>query len=310
MKSMHLLAGIAMILAPITSTAARAADPFWAQATFVRGTVTSKPAGAPEGAKVALGAVLHKGDLVTAGEASSASFLLNDGSLLVVRAGNSVKLGEKGGEGGPTLAAVATNLSKTLLSREGNNPMLKHLGGLRGAGRNIVLAPNRTKVRSGSVRLLWLPHAGTKNFLVTVMGPGDSLFETKVSGTEFDLPAEKVAITGSYYWEVRDADSKDSMSSLGSGNFSTLDRQSIAEVSGMEAKISQAFPAASPGEDSTGLFLSYQIYREHGLALDALRTLEKMISLRPDDQELLRWRKEMTRDLGIDERDIASVLGS
>jgi len=312
-KSIRIVGAIpalALAFLSLAASGAHAADEFWAQATFVKGNVGVKPAAGAEIPALSLGTVLHKGDRVAAAEGSSASFLLNDGSILVVRGGNEAVLGNGSKAGGPKLEAVAKNLSKTLLSREGNNPMLKHLGGLRGASRNLALAPSRTKVRSGGVQLVWLRNPGSKRYQVTVMGPADTLFESTVAGTSFDLPAEKVTGAGTYYWEIRDADLKDSMSSLGSGSFVKLDKGAEDEIRTIEERISTAFPAGAANDDSTPLFLSYQIYREHGLNLDALRTLQKMITLHPDDAELLRWRKEMCKDLGLEEQDLALITAS
>ena len=61
---------------------------------------------------------------------------------------------------GPSLGEVAHNLTRTLAARGDEEPLLKHLGGLREEGRNLVVAPRRTRVRSGPVRLVWEPAPG------------------------------------------------------------------------------------------------------------------------------------------------------
>lgn len=207
---------------------------------------------------------------------------------------------------GPTLKAVASNLSKSLMAREGDNPMLKHLGGLRGAERNLALAPCRTKVRRESLRLIWVAKPGVATYAVTLMGPDDSLAEFSTAQPHVDVPAEKLGGGGVYYWEVRDAASRDSLSVLGSGTFTTLEKKAEEDLRALEASIREAYPER--GEDTTPQFLSLQIYRERGLNLDALRLLNSMVSTAPEDTDLVRLRRELCEEMGVSEADAAKLL--
>ncbi len=286
--------------------AARAAEPFWAQVTFVKGTAIFVPAGGGGPQPLKRGAVLHRGDKVQAAEGGQASFLLSDGSVVVVRSGSEQLLGSaKPGEG-PTLTAVAKNLSQALLAREGDNPMLKHLGGLRGGERNLAVGPCQTKVAAADVALVWAARPGVVRYAVTVMGPGDDLYEQTVQGTRLELPAGRLAKGATYYWEVRDAAAADTFTALGSGSFTTLDAKAESRVKSLLEGIGKAFPG--PGDDDTPLFLSYQIYRENGMSLDALATVGAMLKRSPEDAELRRWQQDLCKDMGVDERDAPLLL--
>ena len=284
---------------------AAAAESYWAQATFVRGSVTVTSGGAAS--PLALGAVLHRGDKVAAAAGASATFLQPDGSLVVVRSGKEVELGGSAkGEDRPALGAVAANLSKSLLSREGNNPMLKHLGGLRGSGRNAALWPNRTKVRVGSpVTFAWNAVPGVRRYVVTLMGPDDSIVENTVTVPKFELAAGKLAAGETYFWEVRDADSPEAITALGSGTFTALDKAAEAEVARLEQGIGTAFPAS--GDDATPVFLRYQLYREHGLAFDAMKALSKLSAGDPQNGEISRWRTQLATELGLSQEALSGL---
>lgn len=285
--------------------ASHAAESFWAQATFVKGAPTVLSVGAKEPSPLQRGAVLHKGDKVMVPEGAQASFLLNDGAVLVLRGPADQVMGFKASPVSPGLASVAQNLSKTLLANEGDNPMLKHLGGLRGSERNLAIAPCRTRVRPGPVTLLWATRSGVKRYAVTLMGPDDSLFEQVTTDTALPVPADRLKAGETYYWEVRDAASTDSLSTLGSGSFAVLDTKAEARVKGLLGDLKKAFP--EPGEDDTPLFLTYQLYRENGLSADALATLAALLKHAPTDPELLRWKEELLKDMGLAEGDEARL---
>lgn len=283
---------------------ASAKDAFWAQVTYLKGTASVIPAGSPDPQPLKRGAVLHRGDTVRAAESSQVSLLLSDGGILVVRALSEVVLGRVMPPG-PTLKAVASNLSKTLMAREGDNPMLKHLGGLRGSERNLAIAPCRTKVRRENLRLIWVAKPGVATYAVTLMGPDDILTEFSTAQTQVAVPAEKLNGGGVYYWEVRDAASRDSLSVLGSGTFTTLEKKAEDDLRALEASLHAAYPER--GEDTTPQFLSLQIYRERGLNLDALRLLNSMAATAPGDPDLLRLRREICEEMGIPEADAAKL---
>lgn len=306
MRRLSLLATAAALL--LAGLSLSAAEPFWAQATFVKGAPTVRAGGTAEPQPLKRGSVLHRGDKVLAPEGAQASFLLSGGGVLVVRGGTEAVLGETTAQAAPALAAVAKNLSKALLSREGDNPMLKHLGGLRGSERNLALAPVRTRVRPAETTLRWVPAPGVKSYAVTLMGPGEDLYEQKTSQTSLAVPVARLTAGETYYWEVRDAATTDDLSTLGSGSFTVLEAKDEARVQALLADLQRTFPASPPQEDDTPLFLSYQIYRESGLNADALKALIQLERKNPTDGELRRLRKELLRDLGLAEGDDALLL--
>ncbi len=309
-RSLVPLLGICISLG--LSLGVAAAESFWAQATFVKGDVTFLAKESGESKSLERGHVLHQGDTVVTPEKGKASFLLSDGGILVVPAASRSVLGPSEKAETPSLQNIADNLSQALLSREGDNPMLKHLGGLRGRDRNLALAPCRTKVCCAHTdqRLIWLASPGTKKYEVTLMGPGDNLYEKDTKETFLDIPPEKLVPGVKYYWEVRDGANRDSFSTLGSGSFTTLDEETQEGLRKMEQGIERAFPDADLLEDSTPLFLRYQVYREKGLNLDALVVIEEMLRLNPADNQLTRWRTEVCKDMGISEGDISILVTS
>lgn len=306
MKAKFTTTALCMIFIAVS---AFSADTFWAQATFVKGDVKVKPSGGNASSELRLGAVLRKGDTVITADKSRASFLMSDGSIKVVMENSALVLAPSAEPEAASLKTVAENLSKSLLSREGDNPMLKHLGGLRGGQENMALAPDKTKVHAGKIKLCWLPAPGVSKYTVTLMGPGDSMFETTVEKTFFSVPDEKILPGTTYYWEVRNAAERDSITSLGSGSFSTLDKKEDSTVRDLEKSISSAI---KPGDaqDPSVMFILYQVYREHGMNLDALSTLEKINSAEAGNTEVLRLRKELLRELGMDEKSIGVVTSA
>jgi len=306
MRRLVLSAAVAALL--LLGLSVSAAEPFWAQATFVKGLPTVRAGGTGEPQPLRRGAVLHRGDKVQVPEGAQASFLLSGGGVLVARGGTEQVLGEAAVEAAPALTTVARNLSKTLLSREGDNPMLKHLGGLRGSERNLALAPVRTRVRGGGTTLQWVASPGVKRYAVTLMGPADTLFEEKTAETSLAVPASQLTPGETYYWEVRDAASTDDFSTLGSGSFTVLDARAESKVKGLLADLDRSFPTAVAQEDDTPLFLTYQIYRENGLNAEALKTLILLERRDPGDGEIQRWKKDLMRDLGLADGDDLRLL--
>lgn len=281
-----------------------AGSEFWAQTTFVRGDVSVVSSSSSDSETLKIGDVLHRGDRVTAGDEGRASFLLNDGSILTLSSGKQITLGEDSSSTNPTLAQVASNLTKTLLAREGDNPMLKHLGGLRAEGKNIALAPCETKVRKDTLTFAWIPKPLTKRYTFTLMGPDDMFLEETVRVTSIRIPSEKISSDTTYYWEVRDAAIRNSITSLGSGSFTTLDPATERKLQSLEKNIDDAFTGQAHENDLTPYFLRYQIYREMGLNLDALKILQEMINRDPDNSNLQRWKSELAEIMGLDEGDL------
>lgn len=282
---------------------------FWAQVTFTKGEVSVTRNGEEKAVPLERGQVVHQGDQIHTGKGSRASLLRHDGSIKVVAANRTHEVGSTDRQGdGEGLKTVAGNLSKTLMSRGGDNPMLKHLGGLRGDERNLALSPSRTKVIAGDTELIWLPKYGTKKFQVTLMGPGDSLFEKMVEGTTLVVPAEEFKAGETYWWEVRDPRSRNAISSLGHGSFATLAEDEEKAVRAMLAEVDLAF--GEDADDSSGDFLRYQIYLEYGLHLDALRTLQGILGADGEDAGLLRRRKDLCDEMQIDEKDLQLISTS
>lgn len=283
-----------------------AKEKFWAQTTFVKGSVSVTCKG-KEPVSLKLGDILHRGDAVKTEKGSKASFLLHDGKIVVLQGGSDMTMGEVPKDGNPALVSVAKNLTKSLLAREGDNPMMKHLGGMRAYGKNIALAPNRTKVLLEDLKFIWLPSPPAKKYAFTLMGPDDMMWETTVPETTVEVPAEKLSPEATYYWEVRDAALRNSFTSLGSGSFTTLDQEESDKIQTLTASIRGAFQDVSPREDLTPTFLTYQIYREHGMNLYALIALQNMIDADPESEELLRWRRDLVRLMGLDIADIGRI---
>ncbi len=283
---------------------------FWAQTTAVKGDVYFQESGKSEKSVLTLGKVLHKGDIVAASEKSRASFLLSDGSILVVKPGTEIVLKKDRSDSDPSLVTVAKNLSKTLLSREGNNPMMKHLGGLRSSGKNIALSPNKTAVSVDSVKFVWLSKPLVKKYIFTLMGPDDMFIEETTENTEITVSPDKLVHGATYWWEIRDGAMKNSITSLGSGSFTTLDEKAEAEISTLTESIEKAYPLSAEEGDTTGLFLTYQIYREKGMNLNALMVLNKMIEVSPNNDELLRWKSELVSSMGIEDGDVQYLSAS
>lgn len=290
------------ILALFGSSAASAADPFWAQTTFLKGSPQVVLSGSEAPSPLQRGAVLHRNDRVIVPEQGQASFLLHTGAVLVLRGPADKVMGFTSPQGpAPDLTSVAQNLAKTLLSREGDNPMLKHLGGLRGNEVNLALAPCRTKVLPGAVRLRWSPKPGVKKYAVALMGPDDAVVEGETAETSWAPPRTLSGAT--YYWEVQDAFSRDVLTTLGSGSFTVLDEKAAAKVRKLLAAVEAAFPSPATQEDDTPNFLKYQVYRQAGLNADALGCLVTLLARSPEDAELLRLQKALLSEMGLREGD-------
>ena len=69
-----------------------------------------------------------------------------------------------------------------------------------------------------------------------------------------------------------------------------------------------ASAASASGEgDTSGLFLQYQMFRQHNLNLDALRTLQQMLAAEPLDPTLLQWRKDLCQQMQLNEEYVPLI---
>ena len=286
-----------------------ASTTFWAQTTYVKGDVKVIPSDRSESHALKLGMILHRGDTVATGEGARASFLMHDGAIFTIGPSSKKTIGERKGMSKPSLAKVATNLTKTLLTREGDNPMLKHLGGLRAGERNIAMAPNQTAVTLGDLLFTWIQSPHVKRYTFTLMGPEDFFWEKTLTETTISVPGKMVTAGATYYWEIRDASIRNSFSALGSGTFTTLDSETAERVAGLTGTIDREMKNLKADDDFTPLFLKYQIYRENGMNLDALQILTRMIRLDPGNDLLLRWRSDVARLMNLEEDDLTALTG-
>ena len=298
----------AMVVALMILTAAAAygaETEFWAQATYVRGSVSVAARSGEAAVPLARGAVLEAGaEVVTAGD-GRATFLLNDGGLVVVASDTRRVLAPSAKRAGPSLGEVAHNLTRTLAARGDEEPLLKHLGGLREEGRNLVVAPRRTRVRSGPVRLVWEPAPGVASYVVRVLGPAGSVLEEQVGGTVLEIGSGKLQAGAGYVWEVRDGRSPDSLAALGSASFAVLDGETARRVATAESELEGA-GLDTAGGDSTATYLRYQVCRDAELYLEAAGLLRRLLAREPDDRSLAEQQAALWSAIGLD-RDRAAI---
>lgn len=279
-------------------------ESFWVYAVFVKGNVKYKIAGAKDFIDIKLGDILYEGDPVLLEENSKVSFLLSDGSLKVLE-GKGTFIIKKEKEGTkPSLKIIAENFSKSITKKEGKNPMLKHLAGLRGVEIKIALMPNKTKVYPKSVVLRWLPVENVESFFVVLMDSEGSIYEATSDKNYLNIPDEKILPNKTYWWEVKDLKEKESINSLGIGSFSTLSSKEAEEVKKLETDLYKAKEDLRDNNKISILFLLYQIYRQYGMASDALFTIQKIVQEDKENLELLEIRKELCKELGISEKDL------
>ncbi len=284
----------------LAAAAAGAAQPdFWAQATFVRGAVSVATRAGETPVALERGAMLGAGAEVSTGADGRATFLLSDGGLLVVPSSDRRVLEPAARRAGPSLGEVAHNLTRTLAARGDVEPLLKHLGGLREEGRNLAVAPRRTRVRSGPVRLVWEPAPGVSSYAVRVLGPSGSVLEARVEGTVLEIEAGKLAPGAGYVWEVRDASSPDSLAALGSGSFAVLDGDTGRRVAAAESEIAAAGLETASG-DSSATYLRYQVCRDAELYFEAAGLLGRLLAEEPEDRSLEEQRRVLWAAIGLD----------
>ncbi len=286
-----------MILA--AAAAFGAETEFWAQATYVRGSVSVAARSGEATVPLARGAVLEAGaEVVTTGD-GRATFLLSDGGLLVVPSSARRVLEPAARRAGPSLGEVAHNLTRTLAAGGDEEPLLKHLGGLREEGRNLAVAPRRTRVRPGPVRLAWEPAPGVASYVVRVLGPAGSVLEEQVGGTVLEIGSGKLQAGAGYVWEVRDASSPDSLAALGSGSFAVLDGETARRVAAAESEIEGA-GLNTAGGDSTATYLRYQVCRDAELYLEAAGLLGRLLAGEPGDRSLEEQQRVLWAAIGLD----------
>lgn len=298
---MRSMAGVSVALVLGASAAVAQAPTFWAQATFVRGEVAATFPGREEAAQpVRRGDVLDRGAVVRCGPESRATLLLSDGSLLVVPATSSRTVEPPSGQGRPSLAEVAHNLTRTVVERGEGSNLLKHVGGLRDERANLAVCPRRTRVRRGPVLLIWEAAPGVDRYRARVLGEKGVVLDREVEGLFLSLEASELDAGATYVWEVRDATSPGALLAIASGSFGVLDDAAAARLAALEEEISGLEPPSSR-DDSSAAYLGYLACRDAELFLEALLRLEELLEAEPDDPTLLAERESLRDFLGLDQ---------
>ncbi len=277
-------ASVGLVLAAAMAAAADGPT-FWAQATFVRGEVTAAEPGAPAPVPVQRGDTFERGVVVRCGSGSRATFLLSDGSLLAVPPDSEHALEPRTGQGRPSLAEVAHNLTRTVAERASGDPLLKHVGGLRDDRENLAVAPRRTRVRFAAVRLLWAVSPPVTRYRVRVLGPSGTIASREVGEPWLEIPAELLEVGAGYIWEVRDAADPDALLPLASASFGVLDGETAHRLAAQEGEI-EALRATETGDDTSADYLGYLACREAELYLEATLRLDRLLAAEPGDPGL------------------------
>lgn len=283
---------------------------FWAQVTFIKGKVSVQTNSSNQFVPLVLGTVVHQGDRIVVGEKSRVSFLLSDGSILVGKSGQEMTLGASGKTDRQQIQNVAINLVKTLKSAPDGDPMMKHIGGLRANESNCALIPRQTRVRHDQmVQFRWTPQVQVTSYKLIIMSADDFNHEHIIkNSTAWDLPPDTLQPGRVYFWEIHDNARSNSMVPLGSGQFSTASAETVKTVIEVKENLASTYPDADPAEDSTPLFLEYQIYKSLGFSYDALETILQLQAFDPDNKTIRGMKEELMKQMDLDERHLAFIM--
>jgi len=177
----------------------------------VRGKVevTAAKGGAPQ--RAVLGRPLERGDQVKVAGGSAATLFFNDGNVLDLASGSSVRVGGQVGKGGKS--GVSSEVFKSVSrfvaggSRETGLIALSQLrSGPVGGDAPILIAPRRTALLADRPDFTWRAVPGASRYRVTIStAEGGDLWKRDVTGLTLAFPADAAPLAGSieYLWEVQ-----------------------------------------------------------------------------------------------------------
>lgn len=282
----RLVAAAALLLATMASIARAESIAFIAG---VRGKVevTAAKGGAPQ--RALLGRPLERGDQVKVAGGGSATLFFNDGNILELASGSSVRVGGQVGKGGKSgvSSEVFKSVSKFVAggSRETGLIALSQLrSGPVGGDAPILIAPRRTALLADRPDFAWRAVPGASRYRVTLSSAeGGELWKREVTGLGLAFPAEAAPLAGSveYLWEVQ-AFSETRPLRSESSVFQVLP---AAEAAAVRLNLGRIAESTGGAESAASRFLAGSYLSGLGLYLDAGEQFTALSKLDPSAPE-------------------------
>ncbi|MBN2383115.1 hypothetical protein JXQ70_09560 [bacterium] len=297
---------IANTLAFIFLSVSVAHAEYWAQATFIKGEVTVSPGGNGMAVPLTLGAMLKAGDVVTIAEKGRASFLVHDGSILIGKSGQSISFGPQEGEPEVRINEVVRNIVHSIIEVDDQDPMLKHVGGLRSLQNNVAMVPTNTNLRADQTAVfMWLPRPPVSTYTLVIIGENDFYQEySSADKTVYRLAPGTLEPGRKYNWEVHDGAQDVAIIPLGSGSFSVATREVCDTVKTMSGDIARAYSNSKDTSDATPSFILYQLYLKHGFTIEALLIAEAMCLRDPENSHFKQLKQDLQKRMNLHDSDI------
>jgi hypothetical protein len=255
----------------------------------VRGKVevTAAKGGAPQ--RAVLGRPLERGDQVKVAGGGAATLFFNDGNVLELAPGSSVRVAGQVGKGGKSGVSsdVFKSVSKFVAggSRETGLIALSQLRSGPVAGdAPILIAPRRTALLADRPDFTWRAVPGASRYRVTLSSAeGGELWKREVTGVTLLFPTDAAALAGSveYLWEVQAfSDTKPLRSE--SSVFQVLP---AAEAAAVRLNLGRIAESTGGAESAAARFLAGSYLSGLGLYLDAGEQFAALSKLEPSAPE-------------------------
>jgi len=283
----HLAAALALLITAVPASIARAES--IAVIAQIRGKVevTAAKGGAPQ--RAVLGRPLERGDQVKVASGAAATLFFNDGNILDLAQGSSVRVGGQVGKGGKSGVSsdVFKSVSKFVAggSRETGLIALSQLRSGPVAGDTpILIAPRRTALLADRPDFVWRAVPGASRYRVTLStAEGGELWKRDVTGLTLSFPADAAALAGSieYLWEVQ-ALSDTKLLRNESSVFQVLP---AAEAAAVRLNLGRIAESTGGAESAASRFLAGSYLSGLGLYLDAGEQFAALSKLDPTSPE-------------------------
>jgi hypothetical protein len=255
----------------------------------VRGKVevTAAKGGPPQ--RAAQGRPLERGDQVKVASGGAATLFFNDGNILDLASGSSVRVGGQVGKGGKSGVSgeVFRSVSKFVAggSRETGLIALSQLrsGPVEGSAP-FLIAPRRTALLADRPGFTWRAVPGASRYRVTLStAEGGELWNREVTGLTLPFPGDAPALAGSveYLWEVQAFSDLKSLRSE-SSVFQVLP---AAEAATVRLNLGRIAESTGGAESPASRFLAGSYLSGLGLYLDAGEQFAALSKLDPSAPE-------------------------
>lgn len=270
----------------------------------VKGTVSVRPRGESSPIAPTFGAPLREGDRVTVGASGKATLLMNDGQLIELGPGSSMKLGKlpESARGASTLGRVARDAGPSSVRwtarRASAEGALLAQSRMRGADDDAVVRqdyPRCGAITTGRPEFRWSVPPGARQFRLSVRSANGMLWAREVTGQSLAYPADEDSLAPGteWTWELTAyADANEIGTSV--ATVTVLAPEAHARVRSVLASLDAAAPLSAPAR----LNLRAAYLFDAGLLHECEASLLELAALPDERQGALRGLAALHLEMG------------